>query len=123
MTYVPKEWETGDVISAEDLNHIENGIGKSILILHPTFGERGAVTLDKTWQEIWDAVGDGKIVMFYQPDNELSPSEYVPYTLNVIQIDGESTYFTAFFNAFVSNGYNLTCASADDYPTNVSDED
>ena len=55
MTYTPKEWQYGDTIAAEDLNHIEQGVANSSgtepLIVNDNDG-----VLNKTWQEIYDAM-------------------------------------------------------------------
>ena len=52
MSYTPTNWATGDVITAEKLNKLEQGVasGGGVLIVTGTNG-----TLDKTWQEIYDA--------------------------------------------------------------------
>ena len=60
MAYTKQTWETGDVITAEKLNHMEDGIGGTsgaggILIIHVTYDNTGTF-LDKTWQEIFDAM-------------------------------------------------------------------
>ena len=80
MSYEKKEWQTGEVITAEKLNHIENGINSNIFIVNIIIEEETVVRatnetmlrvtpatttmkLDKTWQEIYDAIEDGKIVI------------------------------------------------------------
>jgi hypothetical protein len=52
MSYTPTNWATGDVITAEKLNKLEQGVASAggALVLTDTNG-----TLDKTWQEIHDA--------------------------------------------------------------------
>ena len=57
MSYTPTNWETGDTITAEKLNKLEQGVanaggsaGGGVLVVHDVDG-----TLDKTWQEILDA--------------------------------------------------------------------
>lgn len=52
MSYTPTNWATGDTITAEKLNKLEQGVASagSVLILTDT-----NETLDKTWQEIYDA--------------------------------------------------------------------
>ena len=95
MSYTKQTWETGDVITAEKLNHMEDGIGGTsgageILIIHVTYDNTGTF-LDKTWQEIFDAMyEDGKICYVYDQ-----------YT------DNNATYFnldmvTGVFNMYVS---------------------
>ena len=60
MSYTPTEWNSGDVITAEKLNKIENGVENSnaVLIVHSISGDGGS-TLDKTWKEIHDAYVSG----------------------------------------------------------------
>ena len=62
MSYEPKEWQCGDVITAEDLNRMEQGIaqggGSTPLIVGMEYREiesEDVLVLDKTWQEIHDA--------------------------------------------------------------------
>lgn len=72
MAYTPKEWECGEVVTAEALNHIEQGIanagegggGGSLLIKIASFEDDSGtgyrtITFDKTWQEVYDAFTDG----------------------------------------------------------------
>ena len=60
MAYEKQEWNCGDTITAEKMNHIEEGIESGVLIVSPTaFTKEGGVTtitFDKTWQEIKDAL-------------------------------------------------------------------
>lgn len=63
MAYVKTVWETGDVITAEKLNHAENGIATANniignLIIHVTV-ESDIATLDQKWQDIFDAFSTG----------------------------------------------------------------
>ena len=61
MAYEKQTWTTGEVITQEKLNHMEDGIaeGGGVVVVNvtTTASEGGTVTtLDKTWQEIYDAV-------------------------------------------------------------------
>lgn len=53
MSYEPTNWKDGDLVTSAKLNKIEQGIaaGGGVLIVHEDEGG----TLDKTWQEIYDA--------------------------------------------------------------------
>lgn len=58
MAYTPKTWECGETITADALNHLEQGVasaggGAEPLIVNCT--STVPQTLDKTWQEIYDA--------------------------------------------------------------------
>lgn len=69
--YVPTTWECGDVVTAERLNHMEEGIeaanacceGGSVLVVRATSftidGSTKAVETDTTWQEVADAIAEG----------------------------------------------------------------
>lgn len=62
MAYTKQTWQTGEVITAEKLNHMENGIGSCVMTVNATT-ENDVTTLDKTWQEIHDAIAAGKLVI------------------------------------------------------------
>lgn len=69
MAYVPNEWATGDIITAEKLNNIENGIENAnnllVVTIYPYY-EQNTFTSDKTWNEVKAAYENGKrIVMRY----------------------------------------------------------
>lgn len=63
MAYTPKTWQCGETIMADDLNHMEQGIaqggsGSAPLAVSITTAQEGGTTIetmDKTWQEIYDA--------------------------------------------------------------------
>lgn len=59
MSYTPTTWHGGDVLSAEAMNKIENGIANAGSGALEVRVENDSVAnieiLDKTWQEIWDA--------------------------------------------------------------------
>ena len=61
MAYTKNTWNTGDIVSSQKLNHMEDGIANSenvFIVGGASFGENNALegTLDKTWQEIHDAL-------------------------------------------------------------------
>ena len=64
MSYTPHTWQTDEIITAAKMNNIEEGIqeaaqsGGGVLIVH-TQTVDGTSTLDKTAQEIYDAVVAG----------------------------------------------------------------
>lgn len=57
MAYEPTEWKSGDVVTSAKLNKLEQAVAglNGVLIVHATT-EGDVTTLDKTWQEIHDAV-------------------------------------------------------------------
>ena len=56
MSYEPTTWKAGDTVTSAKLNKMEQGIanGSGTLIVH-MINEENSSTLDKTWQEIYDA--------------------------------------------------------------------
>lgn len=64
MSYTPTEWKSGDVITSENLNKLEQGVaaagggGGGVLVVNDNNG-----TLDKTWKEINDAYTLGTTVL------------------------------------------------------------
>lgn len=88
MSYDKQNWQTGDVITANKLNHIEDGIagaggGGGVLITETTM-VADVPTLTNTWQEIFDAPltilrfateGDA-FPMMVSESTKISESEY-----------------------------------------------
>lgn len=67
MSYTPTEWNTGDTITASALNKIENGIanaggGGALIVTTSDIG--GETVMDKTVQEIHDALMSGTPVYY-----------------------------------------------------------
>ena len=77
MAYTPTEWKNGDVITAEKLNKIENGI-KDIpnddFYITITY-VNSEVTMDKTFEEITEAYTQGKrlLVKLVNYNNAILP--------------------------------------------------
>lgn len=97
MAYVKNTWATGDVISAEKLNNIENGVesaeqGGSNLFAITVSGD-GAFdhTLNKTWQEIYDAFLAGKTCII-TGDDEDSIFSNNSYLVCKVYNGGENNY-------------------------------
>lgn len=67
MAYTPTEWQSGDIVTSEKLNKIENGIagaggggGGEVFMVGGTYNEEtGYFTMDKTWSEINEAITAG----------------------------------------------------------------
>lgn len=93
MSYTPTTWSCGDTITAEKLNKLENGLaeccgGGSGLICTATVSVNAdnyeCYVLDKTWQEIHDAMAQGRNVIINQPAS--SPTyDMFPRVLAVVE--------------------------------------
>ena len=76
MSYTPTEWNSGDVITAEKLNKIENGIAgsgtnsdSSPIIVEAIWNYTGGYsTLNKTWKEINDSFAEGNVIYINIPN-------------------------------------------------------
>lgn len=77
MAYIPTEWETGDVITAEKLNKAEEGIAAAsplVITVSMAEGSQTAKVMDKTYAEIEAAIiADAPIIISqkYMEDDAL----------------------------------------------------
>lgn len=106
MGYTPTTWSTGDTITAQAMNKIENGIAGagSVLVCTSSYNN-GGYTLDKTVQEIYDAYLAGTPV-------------YIKYQYGTLGASGTGDYRSHLYLAPVIKiyGYNYAnvvriCAS------------
>lgn len=65
MSYNKQTWQTGDIITADKLNHMEDGIasGGVFLVTATDSGEQNIFTIDKSYSEIIAALNNGQIPM------------------------------------------------------------
>lgn len=82
MSYTKYTWQTGEVITAEKLNHMEDGIsaGGSLNVTAPQWA------LDKTWNEIAEAIRSGKSVYYLQDDGERGVTAYPCLGAQMVEI-------------------------------------
>lgn len=119
MSYTPTEWKTGDTITAEKLNKLEQGVadsggGGGALIVNSTYDD-GAYTLDKTWKEIRDVFVTGVTVLV------MSVSETSEEASTVIRIasdtyDPQESTFGLETDGGQGMFYNWRADSANGYP-------
>lgn len=112
MSYEPTTWKTGDVVTSTKLNKMEQGIadagggsgGGGVLVVNMTADQQArTVTLDKTWQEIYDAITGGKSVIAKHVNGD-AISVFSPLLISSNQDES----FGAFFYK-----YNFTSSTAD----------
>lgn len=112
MSYEKQTWATGDTITETKLNHMEDGIAGGGVLVVNGIEVGGTLTLDKTWQEIYDA---GAAVMLLPQDN----------TTGCAWLDGvgaeDGEYFCTFYNSSASKPFVLLTDSADGYPVVTAD--
>lgn len=64
MAYTKNSWKSGDVVTSSKLNHMEDGIANAggLMFVGMTRDEQNnRNVLDKTWQEIYDVMAQGKL--------------------------------------------------------------
>ena len=126
--YEKQTWKTGDVITEEKLNHMEDGIasggsGGGVLIARGTQDESTSnMVLDKTWKEINDAFQSGTIVLYKEESAGITASETTRQILSVYtneNLGGGTVYGLYVFST--SQGGNLwTTDSETGYPHSAS---
>lgn len=112
MGYTPTVWQTGDIVTSEKLNKIENGIADAVGVLVVTMSG-DSMTTDKTWQEIYDALAARKeVVLVMSVDTEEQKLEYRDRVISASYPDeqgGVNPY------SITTQDGSVYVASADDY--------
>ena len=109
MSYNKYTWQTGETITADKLNHIEDGIvGASSSGFFPLVVNAVAIgdesyRLDKTWQEICDAFPN---VYIYQ-EHEEAAGRYSVFDITDAPM----------LKNVITSEYVYTTTSADGYPS------
>lgn len=83
MAYEMHEWVCNEPITADKLNHMENGIveaqndessGGGVFVVRfdheEEEGSQRRIYYDKTWQQLHDAVQSGQVAIFIEEDTE-----------------------------------------------------
>ena len=108
MSYTKNTWTNGDTITAEKLNNMENGIANAggTLIVGVTVttdeNENERATMDKTWQEIHDALAAGLRVIIIQSGSDYLVQDTIyhvyfsqdyGYEVNAMGREGELEFY------------------------------
>lgn len=106
MTYEKQTWNTGDTITAEKLNHMEEGIddNSTVLTVNSTTDDGGKI-LDKTYNEIKAAYLNGVPVIIVDSEN---------YTYDLVYGVYEYVDPSQYTVSIRNKEYNAD--NADDYP-------
>lgn len=98
MAYVKTVWETGDVITAEKLNNMEDGIDDhDPIVLTGTWHDEGGgfynIEFDISGAEMFEAMAAGKrIVLIYPYDESLVPVESIGYVTYIDREEEDGAY-------------------------------
>lgn len=125
MSYTPTVWQTGDIVTAEKLNHAENGIanaGSALIATVSPLGDTSSVieyqsALDKTFTEIYTALSNGIPVYVKAVISSSGLSDYSTVAMlgQVVSAfkynDDYRVYVSAHCSANI-NGYDWAARSA-----------
>lgn len=107
MAYSKQTWANGDTITADKLNHMEDGIeniGSNILeIGHQDEGDK--MILDKTWNQIKNAMPNCIFVRDVEGIFEKGIVAYVGYQNNSYSVTVYMNNYEQIFYAESSNDY------------------
>lgn len=109
--YEKQTWTNGDVITAEKLNHIEDGIanagGGSGVAMATLRSNYGVMELSMRWREVRDYVENGTLVYVFFP---LSGAVFL-----AVEVSSFSDYIVRFTGPD-PEPMILTCDDEDSYP-------
>ena len=109
MSYVKTVWETGDVITAEKLNNMEDQIEKLTPLIIEHTGDDVNVVLNKTWQEIKDLFDAGQTMAVGGPPAyvEVVMEDSGNYRVGIYSpyLDDGNLEFITFYSTDSASGY------------------
>ncbi len=109
MSYEPKTWVTGEVITASDLNHMENAIGS----FYVTIDTSGASTvLSASYNEILSEISKGKLCVY------MNGNGVMHYLSQLVEIEG--SYTASFSDIGGSSVLEFGAVSADENMTEAT---
>lgn len=114
MSYTPTEWKTGDIVSSQRLNKLEEGVKDAyeVMVINDTDG-----TLDKTWQEIHDAMAANTFCVIktvLQGIDGSSVCNYLVVEAGYSEMNGTSPYYLSVIINGSTERYTITSATG--YP-------
>lgn len=114
MAYEKQEWKTGDVITEGKLNHMEDGIANGGGMFPIGFTDikmdpPRAMTLNKTWNEIKNALESNLLPVVFGGESE----KVVAIVMGVLEEEGS---YLVFVN-IAGTSQQLSTDSPDGYPS------
>ena len=91
MGYIPTEWQTGDIITAEKLNKAEEGIEAAYPYTISFYKSGGEITCSETWEDLRAIIyRDHRAIFAYIDDADASRIEALYLDVFVDDIPEES---------------------------------
>lgn len=128
MEYTPKTWECGEIITAEDLNHIEQGLANAGGVSAPLLvniavqgtEEDPVLVMDKTFQEIADAFPNVYCVASEQVEGGQSIATLSVGWINTEEYDDDSESDNLYQIILNSDYPEFRAQTPSDYPSTIS---
>ena len=125
MSYTPTEWKSGDVITSEKLNNLEQGVadasgggGAALVNVGVTYSDE-QYTLQKTLQELLDYFDAGKLpYIIYDPSVGEMPNAFILCVITIIGTDYSGSGTIAGYYITVGD-LTFYCTSLSDYPVSM----
>ena len=119
MSYTPHTWQSGETVTAEKLNVLEQGVASGgggmrvSVITEEDTPQAGYTTqtMDKTWQQIYDALAAG----MYVCEIDEVVGEYIAQSM-ISGVDFDGDNYRVYSDAA---GEYLTTSSPNGYPTYI----
>lgn len=95
MSYTKQTWQTGETITANKLNHMEDGIANNnVMIVRIADETEDTFIYDKTWQEVTNALKNGIPVYILEATEEVEEQNtyFKPIIGSEIATTGSSPY-------------------------------
>ena len=120
MSYQKNNWQSGDVVTSEKLNHLEDGVSNAggVMAVSLAYDEEMEMTVaDKTWQEIYDAMNND--VLCIVRDMEVEENQSNTGLITYVDVtQGEYRIHVLFSNSVGPSSVAVyTTTSADGYPS------
>jgi len=124
MAYTKHTWENGEVITAEKLNNLEDGIaessGSNITVFNIIEdGETDNIKIDATWQDIFDAISERPVFLKWIASED-DIAMYVVTEVVLLPNEGYAVLCVSYGGVSVI-GFKFTAESSNSYPVSISD--
>ena len=113
MAYTPTTWASGDVVTAQKMNKLEQGVASGSCLVVTATRSGSTWTLDKTAGEIYQAFTSGMTVLVTHTDNYDGTDVYFHHILvQCWMVDGNTDY-----RFYFSDFHDFTAESSSSYPS------
>lgn len=113
MSYTKTNWETGDTITAEKLNNLENGVAGNVFVIGEETVDLTTKILNKTWKEILTAMSNGSLCMILETDTNYARADFLQIAFMDDEDPQNITYSVSTIDHFAystdsENGYPIS---------------